>query len=249
MIRGLPLALALAGSLALAPLAEAKKPRVGYAKRVLTVTAGPKDNRISVYCAADGNVRMNKRHPSGGAVGCGRIAEIDIIAGDGDDVIDVRRVDSRFGEAKFEGFGTGTGVAVLAGGGDDRVIGSDDAFNLLLGEQGADRLRGGSRRDILSGGAGNDKLIGLGARDRLLGKAGNDYLDGGAGPDLLSGNAGDDRLFGGAGADLLGGGPGRDRLRGGPGADTLIGGRGMDSLDGGPGRDRLYQNKPPKSQS
>ena len=38
-----------------------------------------------------------------------------MLAGDGDDWIDLRGVDSRFGEAKFEGFGTATGVAVLAG--------------------------------------------------------------------------------------------------------------------------------------
>jgi Ca2+-binding RTX toxin-like protein len=245
MIRALPLALVLAGSLALAPIAEAKKPRVTYAKRVLTITAGPKDNRISVYCGPDGNVRMNKRHPSGGAVGCGRIAEIDVIAGDGDDVVRAGGVDSRFGEANFEGFGRGTGVAVLGGPGNDRVLGSDSAFNLILGEEGSDRARGGARRDILAGGARNDKLSGLGARDRLLGKTGNDFLEGGSGPDLLSGNAGDDRLLGGAGADLLGGGAGRDRLRGGRGADTLVGGPGKDSLDGGPGRDQQYQEKPP----
>lgn len=246
MIRALPIALVLAFCLALAPAAEAKKPRVSFAQRVLTVTAGPKDNRISVSCAADGNVRMNKRHPAGGAVGCARIAEVDIIAGDGDDVIRVSGVDSRFGEAKFEGFGTGTGVATLGGPGDDRVVGSDSAFNLILGEGGRDRAKGGSRRDILSGGAGNDKLAGLGSRDTLLGKGGNDTLDGGDARDLLSGNAGNDRLLGGSGADLLGGGPGMDRLRGGPGADRLIGGLGRDSLNGGPGRDQQYQEKPPK---
>jgi len=241
------LAIALAGCLALAPAAEAKGPRVSFAKRVLTVAAGPKDNRISVYCAADGNVRMNKREPASGAVGCGRIAEVDVIAGDGDDVIRVSGVDSRFGEAEFEGFGSGTGVAVLGGPGNDRVIGSDSAFNLILGEEGKDRAKGGARRDILSGGAGNDKLAGLGRRDRVLGKGGHDTLDGGNGRDLLSGNAGNDLLRGGAGGDLLGGGPGMDRLRGGPGADTLVGGLGRDSLDGGPGRDQQYQEKPPRS--
>jgi Ca2+-binding RTX toxin-like protein len=245
MIRTAPLACLLLGALALAPAAEAAAPRVSYAARVLTVTAGAKDNEISVYCGPDGNVRMNKRSPAGGKVGCMRIAEIDIFAGDGDDVVRVGGVDSRFGEASFEGFGRGTGVAVEGGAGNDRVLGSDHAFNLVFGEEGRDRVRGGGRRDILSGGPGDDKLRGLGRRDRVLGKGGDDTLSGGNGPDLVSGNAGNDRLFGDAGGDLLGGGPGMDRLFGGAGADTLVGGRGRDRLRGGPGRDREYQQKPP----
>jgi Ca2+-binding RTX toxin-like protein len=238
--------LGLAGCLALAPAARAAGPSVTFAKRVLTVTGGAKANRISVLCGADGNVKMNGRNPAGGPVACGRVAEVDVLAGDGADRVDLAGVDSRFGEARFEGFGTGTGVAVLGGEGNDRLMGAAGAFNLLLGEAGDDRATAGPRRDILSGGAGDDQLEGLGRRDTLLGKAGNDTLEGGNGRDLLSGNAGDDRLFGGIGSDLLGGGPGRDRLRGGPGADTLVGGPDKDSLDGGPGHDQEFEEKPPK---
>jgi Ca2+-binding RTX toxin-like protein len=246
MIRTLSFALGLACCLSLAPAAIAKKPRVNYSgARVLTVTGGDRDNQISVYCAADGNVRVNNRNPVGGAVGCGHIAEIDVISKGGDDVIRLGGVDSRFGEAEFEGFGKGTGVAVIGGLGADRVVGSNSAFNLILGEEGADKASGGRRRDILSGGAGNDRLAGRGGPDRLLGKVGKDKLNGGSGPDLLSGNGGNDFLFGSGGGDLLGGGPGMDRLRGGRGPDTLVGGLDRDSLAGGPGRDHLYQTKPP----
>ena len=246
MTRALPLALVLAGSLALAPLAEAKKPRVTFAKRVLTVTAGPKHNRISVSCNAGDLVKVNGRNPRSGPVACSRVAEVNVLAGDGDDWIDLRGVDSRFGEAKFEGFGTATGVAVLAGPGDDRVIGSRRAFNLLFGEQGNDKLSGGGRRDIISGGRGNDQAKGHGRRDTLLGKGGHDSLNGGAGPDLISGNRGNDGLRGGPGDDTIGGGPGRDRLWGGAGDDELYGGMGRDLLRGGPGRNKLVQNPPAK---
>lgn len=246
MIRAILPASLLLAALALAPVAEAAGPRVAYAARVLTVRAGDKDNEISIQCAPDGNVRVNQRSPAGGKVGCGRIAEIDVFAGDGDDVIRAGGVDARFGEAHFEGFGRGTGVAVEAGPGNDRVVGSNVAFNLVFGEEGKDRVTGGNRRDILSGGSGGDKLNGRGRRDRVLGKGGNDVLRGGNGRDLVSGNAGRDKLFGDSGADLLGGGPGMDRLFGGAGPDTLVGGRDRDKLDGGPGRDQLYQDKPPR---
>ena len=76
MIRAILPACLLLAALALAPVAEAAAPRVSFAARVLTVTAGKKDNEISIYCAADGNVRVNKRSPAGGKVGCGHIAEI-----------------------------------------------------------------------------------------------------------------------------------------------------------------------------
>jgi Ca2+-binding RTX toxin-like protein len=223
-----------------APAAQAKT-KVTFAKRVLTVEADSQKNRITVSCNALSQVKMNGRNPRGGAVACSRVAEVDVISGEGDDYVNVRGVDARFAEARFKGFGTGTGAAVLAGSGDDHVIGSPTAFNLFLGHEGNDTASGGRRRDILGGGAGGDDLNGLGARDSVLGRGGNDRLRGGDGKDLLSGNAGDDRLFGEAGDDLLGGGPGRDKLRGGAGADVLHGGTGKDDLAGGAGRDEEHQ--------
>ena len=73
------LVLVLAGCLLTAPAADARGPRVKFAKRVLTVTGGDKDNSISVFCGLDGNVKMNGRNPAGGAVGCGRVAEVDVV--------------------------------------------------------------------------------------------------------------------------------------------------------------------------
>ncbi len=234
------LACTLAAAGLAAPAAEGKV-KVTFAKRVLTVEGDSQKNRITVSCNALSQVKMNGRNPRGGPVACSRVAEVDVISGEGDDYINVRGVDGRFADARFQGFGTGTGVAVLAGSGDDRLIGSATAFNLFLGHEGNDLASGGRRRDILGGGADDDDLNGLGGRDNVLGKGGNDRLRGGDGKDLLSGNSGDDRLYGDAGADLLGGGPGRDKLRGGPGADVLHGGTGKDDLAGGAGKDEEHQ--------
>jgi Ca2+-binding RTX toxin-like protein len=243
--RALLLGLCCAAAIAaLAPAAQAAGPRVTFSKHVLKIEGGDPNDKIIVRCSDDGNATMNGRNPRGGAIACSRVSEIDVISGGGNDYIDVRGVDARFADADFEGFGNGTGVAVLAGSGDDRLIGTNHAFILFLGHEGDDHASGGRRRDILTGGLGNDDLNGLAGRDSVLGKAGNDRLRGGDGKDLLSGNGGADRLFGEAGADLLGGGPGPDKLRGGPGDDILHGGTGRDSLDGGPGDDELVQNPP-----
>lgn len=64
---------------------------------------------------------------------------------------------------------------VNGGAGDDVIIGNDLA-------------------NVISGGSGNDTLSGGGGDDVLNGDAGNDLLDGGAGNDYVSGGAGDDVL-------------------------------------------------------
>jgi hypothetical protein len=80
----------------------------------------------------------------------------------------------------------------------------------ITATEGADRLVGTPRRDVIHAGGGDDRVDGAGGADLLCGGAGRDRLDGGRGRD---------RVLGGPGPDDLGGGPGRDRLRGGPGRD------------------------------
>lgn len=75
----------------------------------------------------------------------------------------------------------------------------------VVGTNGPDVLRGGSRGDKLYGKGGNDRLFGLG---------GNDLLVGGPGADLLVGGAGNDRLGARDGA--------RDTVRCGPGRDIAV---------------------------
>src|SRR5581483_5223754 len=55
----------------------------------------------------------------------------------------------------------------------------------VFGDNGNDRLAGGSAADKLHGGDGDDRLIGAG---------GNDTLDGGTGLDTLTGGAGKDQF-------------------------------------------------------
>jgi Ca2+-binding RTX toxin-like protein len=101
----------------------------------------------------------------------------------------------------------------------------------ILGDQGRDDLRGGTRDDYLNGGGGQDKLSG---------GAGDDYLDGGGNSDQLFGNSGDDQLYGGAGNDELTGGGGHDHLYGGTGNDRAffnVSKDGADSVNLGSGSD------------
>ena len=238
----LPLLLAIAVG-AWAPTAQAAiKTSFSKSRTLLTVDGDRGKNRVTVGCDALGKVRVNGRLAAGRSVACARVDEVDVIGRGGDDFVDLSGVDGRFGRARFEGFGVGTGAAALTGDGDDRVIGSPTAFNLFVGGDDHDQASGGRRRDLLRGGLGGDDLNGRGARDRLIGEGGGDRLRGGDGRDRLSGNAGADRLFGEAGDDLLSGGSGRDKLRGGPGADRLLGGPGRDLLAGGPGRDEAEQD-------
>lgn len=226
-----------------APAPAQAKLASGYDAGVLTIQGGDAKERVELRCGADGDVRVNGKRPTTGAVACLQVAEVDASMGGGADVVDFSGLRaSEFGRARFGGFGVGTGVAAVLGDGDDRFIACGGCFNLVEGEAGDDRGGGGRERDILVGGRGGDSLGGGGGRDTVFGNAGADRIRGGAGADVLSGNAGPDRLDGGAGDDVLGGGTGRDRLRGGPGRDKLFGGAGVDDLRGGPGRDKELQD-------
>lgn len=102
----------------------------------------------------------------------------------------------------------------------------DVGFQIIEGGNGKDLLVGNDGKDKIYGENGDDILIGLGGNDMLFGGRGDDYLDGGEGRDMLDGGRGDDILDGGAGADTLTGGRGDDLFvldaEGGEGnADTI----------------------------
>ena len=239
---------ALAAALLALPGAAQAKVGTSLSGSLLTVSGGKSSDHIVVACR-NGLVKVNGKNPRGSAIGCPKISEVDVVAGGGNDRVDLSGVgpDKGFGERDLPGgFGHGTGAAADLGPGNDRYAGGGSAFNLVLAGPGDDRLRGGHFRDSLQGGSGNDTEVAGAGRDILLGNSGNDKLNGGADDDLLSGNAGNDVLIGGPGTDLLGGGAGMDRLFGGPGADRLIGGAGKDSLQGGPGNNTLVQDSPKK---
>jgi Ca2+-binding RTX toxin-like protein len=234
-------ALAAAAVMGLAPSAGAKV-KASVDGSLLLIEGGDGKDRVVVRCA-NGNVKVNGKNPKGGAVPCSQIVELNTSTGGSRDVVDYSAVGPEFGEAKFGGFGTGTGVAALLGAGNDRYISSATAFNLAFGGPGRDRGNGGRAKDILSGGGDADVLNGAAGGDSVLGNAGDDRLNGGPGADVVSGHAGDDLLLGGPGADAIGGGTGMDRLRGGAGPDRLFGGAGKDKLSGGAGKDEEKQDR------
>lgn len=240
---------ALVGSILVLPAAAAHaKVRAAVSGQLLTVSGGKGADRIRVVCQ-QGFVVVNGKNPRTGAIACARISEVDALAGDGNDRVDLSGVGANqgFGQRDLPGgFGHGTGCGAALGSGDDRYAGGASCFNLILAGRGDDTVRGGGLRDQVTGGSGNDSMTTLAGRDILVGNSGNDKLSAGADDDLLSGNTGDDVLIGGAGTDLLGGGPGIDRLFGGPGPDELIGGPGKDRLNGGAGNNTLIQDSPKK---
>jgi hypothetical protein len=229
----------------LAAVPSAKGPVATVNGRVLNVAGTRRADRVVVACDG-GFVEVNKKRPKTGAIACSRIAEVDVVAGAGNDRIDLSGVNTEFGEAEFPNFGIGVGAAGLLGPGKDRYVGSLAGFNLVIGNAGDDTARGGKWRDVFTGGTGDDELIGRGGRDVLLGKPGADRMLGGPQADVISGNGGADFLVGEEGADLIGGGGGNDTLIGGPGRDRLLGGFGDDRLRGGAGPD-VEQQDPPGS--
>jgi subtilisin-like proprotein convertase family protein len=144
----------------------------------------------------------------------------------------------------------------------------------FLGSAFNDALVGNTGANVLRGGAGNDRLYGLDGDDILRGGPGDDVLYGGAGVDTadysdaavpvrallgingtvntinfgrdrffdienLAGGSANDVLVGDAGANVLTGNAGDDKLDGGAGDDTLIGGDGKDDFFGGLGADLI----------
>ncbi|WP_420863668.1 calcium-binding protein [Algirhabdus cladophorae] len=140
---------------------------------------------------------------------------------------------------------------ILAGNGNDLVIGGAED-NTIIAQSGANELRGGGGDDFilsgsdgssLYGGSGNDTLTSGDDDDFLYGHNGDDILNGGGKRDMLYGGRGDDTLDGSFGIDQLYGGAGKDILRGGIGNDMLAGGHDDDTLDGGSGNDVFVFNR------
>ncbi len=107
----------------------------------------------------------------------------------------------------------------------------------ITGGDGADTITGHDDGAIIDGGGGRDVLNGGNGADTIAGGGSRDFLSGGAGNDVLTGGQHHDTLDGGAGNDVLAGERGHDVLDGGTGNDVLTGGRGNDALEGGAGTD------------
>lgn len=110
------------------------------------------------------------------------------------------------------------GSAFSGGSGNDDIAMTGRSETIAMGLGGNDTITGTNAYELLLGGDGDDILRGekglvAGNLDRLYGGAGNDDLHGGAGGDLL---------YGGSGDDIVNGGNGSDELTGGDGADTFV---------------------------
>lgn len=131
----------------------------------------------------------------------------------------------------------------LVGGSERDVLRGGNGNDRILGNAGDDSLHGDWGDDVILGGDGNDRLLGWHGNDSLLGQHGDDYVSGYLGNDWLSGGAGEDVIKGHEGNDRLMGGAGNDQLYGWKGNDQLIGGNGDDYLSGYTGNDVLAGNR------
>lgn len=153
--------------------------------------------------------------------------------GDDDDDIDYARINAFRAEGR-------AGVDVLSGSGGR---GTGDPFHntplTLIGDEGGDRLTGGTRDDTLLGKTGADRMKGGTGDDLLYGSYGDDVLEGEYGEDVLEGGADDDVVIGGAGRDAITGKSGNDEIWGKSGNDRIWGGNGADEVHGGADHDTL----------
>ncbi|MRN38678.1 hypothetical protein CRG49_008640 [Neisseria sp. N95_16] len=80
----------------------------------------------------------------------------------------------------------------------------------------------GSANIYGSGNNSGNMLVGNEGKNRLNGGRGNDEIFGNHGNDVLNGGEGHDKLYGGTGNDVLNGQTGNDELYGGLGSDTYL---------------------------
>jgi len=128
---------------------------------------------------------------------------------------------------------------VNAGAGNDTVDGGAGQ-SYLRGDDGDDRLTGGSSFDDINGNMGNDTVSTGAGDDYAVGGKDNDSLSGEAGGDVVWGNLGNDTQDGGDGDDQVRGGQGDDTITGGAGNDFVSGDRGNDTEAGGTGADIFH---------
>jgi Ca2+-binding RTX toxin-like protein len=140
---------------------------------------------------------------------------------------------------------------------DDAIVG-DAGANILRGMYGADTLSGGEGDDTLDGGFGHDMLEGGAGADVITGADGIDTAsyassDAGVLVNLQTGAAGGghargdvvtgiENLIGSAFGDMLIGASGDNVIHGGSGDDAIRAGAGLDELWGGTGDDLFAFN-------
>ena len=123
------LAAAIAAMLLVAPGVAQGKVSASLSGSLLTVTGGKGSDHITVLCR-NGAVKVNGKSPRTGATACSKVSEVDVVAGSGNDRVNLSGVgpDSGFGQRDLPGgFGHGTGAAADLGRGNDRYVGGASA--------------------------------------------------------------------------------------------------------------------------
>ena len=201
--------------------------------------------------------------PGGSYIVAGKGASETIIAGDGDDIIDVGAGEGETAVAKYVNLGGGDNLYVGGAAADEVNTGTDNSgsvanennVNHVFLGAGSDTFYGGKGADIVDGGSGDltrlqalPQFIDSGvttesmaddenAVNRINLGVGNDVYFGGKGKDAVYGGDGDDIIYGG---DCPGDFDGRNELYGEAGDDYICGGRSDDVISGGEGNDVIY---------
>ena len=144
-----------------------------------------------------------------------------LYGGDGDDWLA-----GRMGKDLIDGGGgidsisyNGSDAGVMINLMDGTVSGGSAEGDVIID---IENVQGSHYQDILVGDDGANRLSGIFGDDELWGNGGDDVLYGQDGADRLGGGDGDDELLGSNGNDVLDGGSGADRLTGGGGADIFL---------------------------
>jgi Ca2+-binding RTX toxin-like protein len=257
MRRVLPLAAAIAVSIAWIPSSRAGTIVANVADGILSVNGTTQGDDVTVRCES-GRVTVNHHHPSPGPTACADLSRILVFAGEGADRVSLVDVTAT-------AFDRLTATSVSGQLGDDALIGSEIRDD-LIGGGGADSLMGGRGRDHLTPGPGGGEALGGKGRDTVSLAGDGDWkindarsrlvqadeitslgsielatVTGGPRANLIFGDSftGDLRLKGRGGGDLLQAGGGKDRILGGGGNDFVQAGSGDDEIEGGAGDDSL----------
>ena len=137
--------------------------------------------------------------------------------------------------------GAGNDTLIAGGGGDvasetyaDEIDGGEDN-DQIIGSSNANFTKG----TLIEGGPGSDIILADDGPDRILGGPGADSISALGGDDFVYGHT-TDGIGDDAASDWIDLGDGMDWAFGGDGDDTIIGGIGPDEIRGGWGRDLIY---------
>ena len=233
----------------------------------ITLDIGGKENRDVYWHNKDKHetVDEGKKLIIDGGAGIDKITlkgnanfDIEIMGGDGDDVIDLS-------DLKME---NDHAVIIWGGSGNDTIYGAK-GLNVIFGDTGVARIEDDektkSRKFVVDAnvdaeGSGDDIIIGNNdsatTRNIIIGGAGHDKIYGGIGNDIIFGDGGkvefgvvdyksvakaavDGETVKISRTDISADG-GNDVILGGAGDDYIYGGAGNDRIDGGAGEDHIY---------